>query len=131
MQHIYCCSSEKFTAITPLVDDKTIIYCKFINSKQVLQEKFPNTLILTYGKNSLGLNLQNYNKIIYFDKTFDYAFREQSEKRIWRTGQLEDCIYYDLTGNVGLEKIFDKCIEKKLTLIEYFKENGNKLEELL
>ena len=75
---------------------------------------------------SFGLNLQEYSVIVYFDKTFDYSQRVQSEHRIFRTGQKQDCIYIDLTGNVGLEKLIDKNIIKKISLLEYFKEAGIK-----
>lgn len=86
---------------------------------------------MTYGKNSIGLNLQQYNKCIFFDKTFDYAFAEQSEYRIFRTGQNEDCHYYHLTGHVKLEEMFDRCISKKESLVQYLKTVGKKvLEEL-
>ena len=47
--------------------------------------------------------------------------RIQSGRRTFRTGQEHDCIYYDLTGDVGLEKMIDKNIEKKISMTEYFK----------
>lgn len=130
LQHSYCLSKEKLKILNDIVDEKTIIYCKFIRSQEALKELYPDTLILTYGKNSFGLNLQNYSKIIYFDKTFDYAHREQSEARIYRMGQQDNCEYIDLTGNVGLEKLFDDCINKKVSLVEAFKVSGLKLEQL-
>ena len=83
-------------------------------------------MVLTYGTGSLGLNLQEYNRIIYFDKTFDYSFREQSEGRIYRNGQKLNCEYFDLTGEVGLEGIIDRCIYNKESLVNYFKKYSNK-----
>jgi hypothetical protein len=32
--------------------------------------------------------------------------------RNYRTGNLEDCYYWDMTGDVGLEALFDKKREK-------------------
>lgn len=125
MQHLYCCSESKFELLKGLVTPKSIVYCKFRRSKAEVEKRFPGTLVLTYGKGAFGLNLQDYNQIIYFDKTFDYAFREQSEARIYRTGQQDHCFYYDLTGNVGLEILMDECIRKKTNLISYFKTHGN------
>ena len=78
-------------------------------------------MILTYGKHSFGLNLQDKNVTVYFDKTFDYAQRIQSGYRTYRMGQNKNCIYYDLTGNVGLESVIDKSINKKMSMSEYFK----------
>lgn len=121
LQHSYCCCAEKFDVIDGVIDDKTLIYCKYIRSREELESRFPGVKVMTYGTGSLGLNLQKYNSIIYFDKTFDYAFREQSEARIYRTGQQDDCLYWDLTGNVGLERMIDECIKRKTNLVEHFK----------
>ena len=85
------------------------------------EKAFPRCLVLSYQKDSLGLNLQDYNVTIYFDKVWDYALRTQSTRRTFRTGQERDCLYYDLTGDVGLERLIDRNIGKKVTMSEYFK----------
>ena len=126
LQHSYCCCEEKFDVVESLIDDQTLVFCKYIRSRQELEQRFSGVKVLTYGTGSLGLNLQEYNRIIYFDKTFDYAFREQSEARIYRTGQENDCEYYDLTGNVGLEEMIDNCIQRKTNLVEAFKSGYKK-----
>lgn len=127
MHHGYCCSEMKFEVLANLLTPKTIVFCKFIKSKMEVERRFPGTLVLTYGKGSIGLNLQTYNRIVYFDKTFDYAFREQSEARIYRSGQQDECSYFDVDGDVGLENLMDECIRKKTNLISYFKRYGNNL----
>lgn len=126
LQHSYCCCAEKFDVIEGLLDERTMIYCKYIRSREELEQRFPGVKVMTYGTGSLGLNLQQYSRIIYFDKTWDYAFREQSEARIYRTGQQNDCEYYDLTGDVGLEKMIDLCITRKTNLVEAFKSGYQK-----
>lgn len=130
LQHSYCISREKVRALDGEVDDKTIIFCKFRRAEEHLKALYPNATILTYGKNSFGLNLQDHNRIIYFDKTFDFAFREQSEARIYRLGQQDDCEYIDLTGDIGLEEMIDKCIAKKISLVQAFKLGQLKLRDL-
>ena len=85
------------------------------------EQLFPDCLVLSYQKDSLGLNLQEYNVTIYFDKVWDYALRTQSTRRTFRTGQERDCLYFDLTGDVGLERLIDRNIDKKVTMSEYFK----------
>ena len=132
LQHSYCVEPEKFEAIEDLVDERTLIFCKYIESRNELERRFPKAKTLTYGTGSIGLNLQSYRRIIYFDKTFDYAFREQSEARIYRMGQQDDCEYFDLTGNVGLEHTIDCCIDSKTSLVEHFKRGYKKqlMEEL-
>lgn len=121
MQQSYCCEESKFDIVKQYVTPKTIIFCKFIKSQIALQERFPDTLVMTYGKGSLGLNMQNYNRIIFFDKTFNYAQREQAERRIYRMGQNDNCSFISLTGDVGLESFIDKNISNKTDLLDAFK----------
>lgn len=125
LQHSYCLSSEKWEILDELLTDKSIVFCKYIDSRNEVQRRYPDAVVLTYGKGSFGLNLQRYNRIIYFDKTFDYSFREQSEGRIYRNGQTLDCEYFDLTGDIGLERMIDECISKKESLVNHFKKQGN------
>ena len=127
MQHAYCCTGDKIDQVKSILAEeevdprKTIIFCKFINSRELCERLFPECLVLSYQKDSLGLNLQEYNVTIYFDKVWDFALRTQSTRRTFRTGQERDCLYYDLTGDVGLERLIDRNIGKKVTMSEYFK----------
>lgn len=83
---------------------------------------------MSLQKHSYGLNLQDYNAIVFWDKTWDYAQREQIERRIFRTGQISNCVYYDLTGNVGLEGMINQNIERKRNLLDVFA--GMSVEQL-
>ena len=127
MQHAYCCTGDKIDQVKSILAEeevdpsKTIIFCKFIKSRELCERMFPECLVLSYQKDSLGLNLQEYNVTIYFDKVWDFALRTQSTRRTFRTGQDRDCLYYDLTGDVGLERLIDRNIGKKVTMSEYFK----------
>lgn len=125
MQHGYSVSAEKFERLDELFKEieqnKAIVFCKYIVSREECQMRYPKATVLSYQKESLGLNLQHLKYTIYFDKIWDYALRIQSMHRTYRTGQEEDCRYWDLTGNVGLERLIDKNIEKKVSMIEYFK----------
>ena len=91
------------------------------DSRKFCEKAFPKAKVLSYQKEAFGLNLQEYTNTIYFDKTFDWAMREQASRRTFRVGQEYDCRYYDLTGNAGLDKIIDKNIDKKIGMVEYFK----------
>ena len=126
MQHTYCCSPEKFEKVdnlfkTKIKEEDTIIFCKYVKSREECELRYPKACVLSYQKSSLGLNLQQYHNTIYFDKVWDYALREQSSRRTFRTGQEVDCEYWDLTGNVGLERMIDKNIDKKISMTEYLK----------
>lgn len=125
LQHNYCCAAGKLEAVNKIFQeipqDKTIIFCKYIDSANFCREKIPKAEILTYGKNSFGLNMQDYHYTIYWDKTWDLAQRLQSTRRTFRTGQEHDCTFYDLTANVGLDKMIDKNISRKSDMLEYMK----------
>lgn len=125
MQHLYACAEEKFNRLGDVLEandpEKVIVYTKFIASREEIERRYPNVTVLSYGKHSYGLNLQHKSVTVYFDKTWDYAQREQTERRTFRTGQNDDCVYYDLTGDVGLESMIDKNVENKESLLDYFK----------
>lgn len=125
LQNNYSRSIEKFEYVKEIIKNndasKILIYAKYIETQEFLKKTFPNITVLSYQKHSYGLNLQQYNRTIFFDKIWDYALREQAERRTYRTLQEEDCIYYDLTGNVGLETMINKNIERKADLLQEFK----------
>lgn len=124
MQHNYSLSQEKFRIVDEIIKghdpSKVLIYAKYIDTQEALKNYYKNIRINSLQKHSYSLNLQDYNVIIFWDKTWDYAQREQSERRIYRTGQKDECLYYDLTGNVGLESMIDENIEKKRGLLDVF-----------
>lgn len=125
MQHTYCVSPEKFQIVDYILsnvsEENVIIFCKYVKSQEECRRRYPNVKVLSYQSDSYGLNLQNYNHTIYFDKIWDYALRLQSGRRTYRTGQEYNCYYYDITGNVGLESLIDRNIDKKTDMLTYFK----------
>lgn len=132
MQHTYSCTEDKFEKLADLFKEidpeRTIIYCKYIDSRVECEKRFQKATVLSYQKESLGLNMQHLCNTVYFDKNWDYALRVQSGRRTFRTGQEYDCRYWDLTGNVGLERLIDANISKKTSMAEYFK--GKTKEEI-
>lgn len=125
MQHAYCCTPSKIDAVNKILKEvdpkRVIIFCKYVASRELCEKEFKDCKVLSYQKDALGMNLQQYNITIYFDKIWDYALKTQSSNRTYRTGQDFDCIYYELTGDVGLEHLIDKNIDKKISITEYFK----------
>ena len=126
MQHAYCCTADKFAKVdelfTKIPQEDTIIFCKYIDSRTECERRYKEAKVLSYQKEAFGLNLQHYQYMIFFDKIWDYALRMQATRRTFRTGQESDCIYYDMTGNIGLEDMIDTNIEKKISMTEYFKQ---------
>lgn len=130
MQHAYCCTLDKFTKIdvlfTSIPERETIIFCKYVISRSKCESRYKDAKVLSYQKEAFGLNLQRYKYMIFFDKVWDYALRVQATRRTYRTGQQSDCVYFDLTGNVGLENLIDTNIKKKISMTEYFKKKSIK-----
>lgn len=126
MQDCYALESHKFKQVAELITDHTLIFVKFIKCIQPLQEQFPQARVMTYGKGSLGLNLQEYNRIIFWDQTFNYAQLEQAKRRIYRLGQDKNVDYFTLVGDVGLEKMIQHNVASKTTLLEAFKRAATK-----
>lgn len=136
MQHNYSLSPQKFDLLNQILKSvdrsKVLIFVKYVDTRVALEKAYPNIKILSYGKHSFGLNLQQFSHTIFWDKTWDYAQREQVEHRTYRTGQQSDCIYYDFTSNAGLDKLINQNIAKKSTLLSQFKMLSNEqLKEML
>ena len=125
MQMAYATDEWKMEALEQLLSElpqaKTIIFCRYICSQQECARRFPKCEVLSMQKESLGLNLQQYSHMVFFDKVWDYALILQASRRTFRTGQEADCHYYELTGNVGLEHLIDRNMKKKVSMSEYLK----------
>lgn len=130
MQHSYSLSIAKFEIVDKLIKDletsKVLIYAKYIDTQKALKSHYKDIEVKSLQKHSYGLNLQDYNIIIFWDKTWDYAQREQAEHRTYRTGQKDNCIYYDLTANTGLDSMMNQNIDKKGVLLNDFKKLSSK-----
>ena len=125
MQVAYTIDEGKMEAVSRLLQDlpqdETIIFCRFIVAQEECRKRWPKVTVLSMQKESLGLNLQQYRHTIFFDRVWDYALLLQASRRTYRTGQEQDCHYYELTGNVGLEHMMAENIKKKVSMSEYLK----------
>lgn len=125
MQHSYCCCKDKLRVLESIFkeedESKTLIFCKYISSRILLKNHFKKAIVLMYQTSATSLNLQEYNVTIFFDKIWDYNLRKQSGYRTFRTGQEENCKYYDLDGDIGLDNLIDKNVRKKTSMLEYIK----------
>jgi SNF2 family DNA or RNA helicase len=125
MQMAYCTDESKLEAVRSILqkvpEQQTIIFCRYVSSRELCEKAFPRCTVLSMQKESLGLNLQRFTNTIYFDKVWDYALYVQSTRRTFRTGQEQDCHYWELTGDVGLEQMIDRNIRKKTNMSEYLK----------
>lgn len=137
MQHEYSCTEEKFEKVrewfkSGIPEEKTIIFCKYIRSREECQKAFPKATVLSYQQDSYGHNLPYLPNMVMFDKIWDLALRNQALARNFRLNTETNVRVLDLTGNVGLENLIDENIKKKISMNEYFKSISRKqLKEVL
>ena len=122
-------SNEKLQAFTDLLestDDGLIVFYNFNDEFEKLKQAATgaerpvsiingsvkdltayndtnNAVVLVqYQAGAMGLNLQKYNKIVYYTPTLSTELYEQSKKRIHRINQNKPCFYYNLicTGSI-------------------------------
>ena len=78
---------------------------------------------------NLGLNLQEANYMIYYNSTFDYAKRIQSEDRIYRIGQNKNCHIIDILSSSGIDGMIEKSIQDKSSLIRNIRQEINEIKD--
>lgn len=84
------------------------------NSEQKDDLSEHDIAVLTYGTGAFGLNLQNFNRVVFVDATFDYGQKTQALARVRRHGQKAKLIeVINFWNNTGLEGIIKASLEKK------------------
>jgi SNF2 family DNA or RNA helicase len=134
MQHNYSLSPDKFNLLDKILkdNDKVLIYAKYIDSQNALKKRYHNQKVMSIQKHTYGLNLQEYNVVVFWDKTWDYAQLEQIQRRVYRQGQTKYVKYYYMTSNAGLDRMINMSIENKSNLLEDFKKlSTQKIKQLL
>lgn len=126
LQHSYSICKPKIYKLKEVMKeldvDKTLIFCKYIDEQEELKKRFPDYKILSLQKHSFGLNLQAFNTIIFFNHTWDYALMEQAERRIYRTGQKENCKIINFVAETGIDNLIVENLSKKENLLTKFKQ---------
>lgn len=137
LQHSYSCDDNKINVLDKIIKgnpgERILVACKFIDSQDLVNDHFGDKVkVLSYGKHSYGLNLQEYSIMVLWEKHWDYASKEQLERRIFRKGQQRECRVFSLTSNTGLDKIMDENLSKKGRLLDYFKNKSvEEIEKVL
>lgn len=144
-------SVEKLQAFTDLLestDDGLIVFYNFNDELEKLKQaatdaerpiaivngsekdltaynKNNNAVVLVqYQAGAMGLNLQKYNKIIYFTPPLSSEIYEQSKKRIHRINQVNTCFYYQLICAGSIEPDIYATLEMRRNYTdELFKRN--------
>ncbi|MEN8804698.1 MAG: hypothetical protein ABF278_03635 [Wenyingzhuangia sp.] len=124
LQNNYSRSEVKFLIVAEVLkkNPKTLLVAKFIATQKELKKRFPTARVLSWQKNSFGLNLQyEYNEMLLFDQHWDYGLFDQIIKRIYRQMQSKNCTVRRLLGNCGLERMIHNNVNKKQNIATEFK----------
>ena len=87
-----------------------------------------NILVSNISTGSVGLNLQVANYIIYYNNTFDYAKRYQSEDRIYRIGQNKNCHIIDIVADNTIDIRVKESLDNKESLANSIKRAMDKIK---
>ena len=88
-----------------------------------------NVLVANINIGNVGLNLQEANYMIYYNSTFEYAKRKQSEDRIYRIGQNKNCHIIDILSNSGIDDMMEDNLYHKTNLIRSIREKINEIKD--
>lgn len=144
-------SNEKLQAFTDLLDstdDGLIVFYNFEVELEKLKQaatdaerpisiingsvkdltaydKYNNAVVLVqYQAGAMGLNLQKYNKIVYYTPPVSSELYEQSKKRIHRINQVNTCFYYQFICDGSIEPDIYATLEMRRNYTdELFKQN--------
>lgn len=70
-----------------------------------------------------GFNLQRSHTILYYSNTFSMEHREQSQARIFRSGQKHPCVYVDYVFDKTIDTKILKALKNKKNMLDYFREH--------
>ena len=148
-------NSEKLNAFKDLLhstDDRLIVFYNFKNELDALtdilrDEERPLSIVcgdtkdlsayensedsvtlIQYQAGSMGLNLQNANKIVYFTPPLSSEMFEQSKKRIHRIGQERACFYYYLICRNSVEEKIYRTLAMRRDYTEALFEEANDVD---
>lgn len=81
-------------------------------------------VLVQYQAGAMGLNLQKYNKIVYYTPPVSSELYEQSKKRIHRINQGNTCFYYQFICTGSIEPDIYATLEMRRNYTdELFKQN--------
>lgn len=91
--------------------------------------KTTNILVANINIGNVGLNLQEASYMIYYNSTFEYAKRKQSEDRIYRIGQDKNIHIIDILSNSGIDNMLENNIHNKTSLIRDIREKISDIKD--
>lgn len=118
--------------------EKEDIEAAYLNGEQNENEKESNLkafknniniLVANISTGAVGHNLQCANYMIYYDNTFDFGDRYQSEDRMYRIGQEKNCTIIDLIAENTIDERISKCLDRKSNALEELRSEINRIKD--
>ena len=125
LEEILIENNIKYTCVNGNISQKQ----RDINVNDFKTSNDINILIANINIGNVGLNLQEANYMIYYNSTFEYAKRKQSEDRIYRIGQNNNCHIIDILSNSGIDDMVEENICNKTNLIRDLREKINNIKD--
>ena len=133
--------TELENVIEEIGDKPIIIWCQFINEIERLAEKFNGVALTSKTKNrddiirdfknnkikllfvhpkllGMGVTFTNCSYNIYYSQSYSYEEFKQSQDRIHRIGQTNNCTYIILQCKNTIDKKIYKCLQNKKNAID-------------
>lgn len=78
---------------------------------------------------AFGLNLQHCHYAIYYSNDFSWETRSQSEDRIHRAGQTDNCHIIDIICMSSIDVQIRRCLSRKENLVDVFRRQINLVKD--
>lgn len=111
---IWCKYTKEIERIVELLGKKN---CSILNGEYKEQDvwiaKKTRFLVANLQTGAFGHNFQNCHYQVFYSVNFDWARKEQAERRCWRIGQKNNCVFVYLRSDTGIENLIYSCLDKK------------------
>lgn len=107
-------------------DKKKELYKKLFKTSEFGDPEGCDVIVINYGTGTEGMNFQRGTIMMYYDQTLEFRKKEQAERRIYRRGQTENCLYINFVAEHSKEV----ATYRKLSQIADFKKFLDTVKEL-
>lgn len=105
-------------------DKKKDLYKHLFKTAEFGDPEGCDVIVINYGTGTEGMNFQRGTIMAFYDQTLEFRKKEQAERRIFRRGQKEECVYINfVTKNSKEVSTF-----QKLSKIKDFSEFLNEVK---
>lgn len=136
---IVATSKAKTDKVIDTIEDSGIIWTRFNKEQQIYRQYLDcellngtsnkneaieawknkgNILVANIQVGAFGNNFQHVNRMVFASNSFDWALREQAEKRIHRIGQTQPCCFIDVVAVNTIDEHVQGSLRKKTKLVD-------------